>query len=139
MTKTMIADFSDFCRETIKDNLPEYVGLDVYMCELGWLLTNEMNSDGTFTYSRSEALDYLREWWDEAAGYWDYEKFKFGENCHNPFDNPEAYLVCMVIEGVNSILSQCHEVIDNWDDEVKLSQEMCDSIIEQLDELDVKW
>lgn len=139
MSTTKILDFDDFCKETIKDKLPEYVEQDVYMCELGMQLTEGMNCDGTFTYSRSEAKDYLREWWDDADEYWNYETFSFGEHFHNPFENPEAYLVCMVIEGVRSLLSQCHEVAENWNDQVELTQEMCDSIIEQLDELYVEW
>lgn len=139
MTTTQILDFNEFCKETIIDNLPEYVGQDVYMCDLGMQLTEDMNCSGTFTYSPALAKDYLREWWDDATEYWDYEKFNFGEHFHNPFENPEAYLVCMVIEGVRSLLSQCREVDQNWNDQVELTQEMCDSIIGQLDKLEVEW
>lgn len=131
--------FNDFCKVQIKDKLPEYIGREVYMCDLGIELTEGMNCDGTFTYNRKEAMDYLREWWDDASDYWEYEKFNFGEHFHNPFDNPEAYTVCMVIEGVRSLMSQCAEVDENWNDQVELTQEMCDSILEQIESLEVKW
>lgn len=134
-----MTEFNDFCKEQIKNNLPEWIGQDVYMCDLGLELTQEMNCNGTFTFSRTEAMDYLREWWNDASDYWEYEKFSFGEHFHNPFDNPEAYTVCMVIEGVRSLMSQCTEVDENWNDQVELTQEMCDSILEQIESLEVEW
>lgn len=134
-----ILEFSEFCRNHIAENLPEWLGQEVYMCDLGGELTQGTNCDGTFTFSTSLAKDYLREWFDEAGEYWDYEKFNFGENLHNPFNNPEAYIVCMVIEGVNSILSQCAIVDEMWNDQVELTQELIDEILEQIADVDVRW
>lgn len=132
-------NFNDFCKQQIKDKLPEYVGSCVYMCDLGSKLTEGMNCNGTFTFSRNEAIDYLHEWWDEASEYWEYEEPSFGGHYHNPFDDPETYTVCMVIEGVRSLLSQCTEVDELWNEQVELTQELCDSILKQIESLEVKW
>lgn len=135
-TTNNIEDFFTFCKNHIINNLPDHEGENVYMCDLGIDLTQAINCDGSFTYSRALAMDYLREWWDEAAQYWEYEKMNFGENIHNPFDNPEAYTVCMVIEGVNALLSRCAFVDDNWNDQITLTKEDIETILAQLEELD---
>lgn len=134
-----IVDFTTYCKDYIKDHINDYVGNAYYMCDLGSEITDGPNCDGTLTYSRAEAKDYIREWWGDAAEYWDYEKSNFGKNTHNPFDNPEAYMVCMVIEGVRSLLSQCTEVDEQWNDKVELTQELADSICQQIDELNIEW
>lgn len=131
-----IENLFTYCKNHIFDKLPEYEGREVYACDLGDHLTDGMNCDGTFTYSRALALDYLREWWDDAALYYDYERDNFGESLHNPFDNPEAYTVCMVIEGVRSMLSQCKFIDDHWNDQIKLTKRNIKTILAQLDELD---
>lgn len=136
--ENIITDFETYCKDYIKDHISDYVGNDYYMCDLGSEITEAPNCDGTLTYSRALAKDYIREWWDEAAEYWDYEKLNFGENSHNPFDNPEAYMVCMVIEGVQSLLSQCTEVNEQWNEEVELTQDLADSICEQIDGFNVE-
>ena len=78
---------------------------------------------------------YLKEWWDDAADYWNYEKDNFGENLHNPFDNPEAYTVCMVIEGVNGLMSQLQFIDKHWNDKITLSKRNINTIKKQLNDL----
>lgn len=134
-----ITDFENYCKDYIKDHISDYVGNAYYMCDLGCEITDAPNCDGTLTYSRALAKDYIREWWNEAAEYWNYEKLNFGENIHNPFDSPETYMVCMVIEGVRSLLSQCTEVNEQWDEKVELTQDLADSICEQIDGFNVEW
>ena len=126
-------NFFEYCKEHLLERLDEYVGTTHYACDLGFILTECENVDGTLTYSHYEAKEYLRLWWDECADYWEYEKFNFGENTHNPFERPEAYMVCMVIEGVRSILSQCAIIDDNWNEEVELTEEFCAQLRSELD------
>lgn len=139
MNNTERKNFDDYCRDFIKDELPVHEGRNVYACDLGCYLTESINCDGTATYSTAEAKDYIREWWDEAGEYWDYEKFNFGEHYHNPFDEPEAFMVCMIIEGVNSILSQCDFIDDHWDDEIVLNKKNIKTILSQAKSKSVSW
>lgn len=136
MNTNDIPNFVRFCKDKIIDELPNYEGIQVYACDLFDYLTEDINANGTFTYSTELAKDYLKEWWDDASDYWEYEKSNFGENYHNPFDNPEAYLVCMVIEGCNQLLSQCKFIDDNWNDKIELTEENIQTITEQVEELD---
>ena len=125
--------FNDYLINFIKSELPEHEGRSVYACDLGNEITNGINCDGTATYSTYEAKQYIREWCDEAGEYWEYENWNFGEHLHNPFDEPEAFMVCMIIEGVSSILAQC-EIIDSaWNDKIELTEETIAAILSQID------
>lgn len=129
-------NFVNYCKDYILDNIEGYEGQSVYGSEFGYTLTEGANCDGSLTYSREEAKHYLKEWWDEAAAYWEYEKLNFGEVTHNPFDNPEAYMVCMVIEGVNAILSEQEDISENWNDEFVLTKEISERIKEYVKNFD---
>lgn len=135
MENEKIMGFVEYCKNYILETLEEYEGQDVYACDLGYTLTERMNADGSFTYSTALAIDYLREWWYEASDYWEYEKFNFGENHHNPFDNPEAYIVCMVIEGVNTLLGRCDYIDKHWNDQITLTKQTINTIKKQVAEL----
>ena len=130
-----IKEFIPFCKEKINNELENYEGQTVYACDLGWLLTEDINANGSFTYSRELAEDYLKEWWDDASDYWDYEKMNFGEHPHNPFEDAEGYLVCMVIDGVNGLLSKCPLIDDNWNDEIELTDDVVSTLKEQVEAL----
>ena len=130
-----IKPFIPFCKEFIKEQLDYLEGNTHYACDLGLILTEEMNCNGSFTYSRELAKDYIKEWWDYASDYWDYEKFNFGEHQHNPFDDPEGYIVCMVIEGVSGLLAKCDFIDENWNEEIELTEENIAILKEQVDEL----
>lgn len=132
--------FLTYCREYIKNHIEEFVGQVVYAADLGLELTDAPNIDGSLTYSRYDAMEYLKEWWWEASDYFDYEKLEFGaENIHNPFENPEAYMVCMVIEGVNSLINQCSVIEENWNEQIELTQEISEQICKEIEELEITW
>lgn len=130
-----IKPFIPFCKEYLKEQLDEYEGETHYACDLGYILTEGINADGSFTYSRELAKDYLKEWWDEAGDYAEYEKFSFGEYEHNPFENPEAYTVCMVIQGICGLLSKCELIDSNWNDEIELTEDNICRLKDEIDEL----
>lgn len=128
--------FIDYCKQYIYDHIDEYRGQMVYPCDLGFTLTEEPNINGTLTFSREGAKDYIREWWDEADDYFQYEKDNIGTT-RNPFENPEAYMVCMVIEGVRSLIDQAFMVLDIDNDEmVELTGDLIEQITEKVNEND---
>lgn len=137
--ETNLKTLTDYCKDFIIDNLPDYLGINVYGCDLGYIITEGINADGSCTYSTYEAKEYLKFWWDEAADYFQYEKDNFGENLHNPFENPEAYMVCMVIEGVNSLLSKSKFIENNWNNNIKLTEKNIDRIIREIKDFQVEF
>lgn len=131
-------NYSDFCRDFIVDNLPNFDGTEVYICDLALELTNGINCDGTVTFSRQKAKDYICYWWDDAADFSDYENYNFGYRS-NPFENPELFMVKMVIEGVSSILSQSNYVSETWNDKILLDKDIINEIIEEIGNKEVEF
>ena len=129
--------FIDYCKQYIYDHIDDYRGQKVYPCDLGYTLTEGPNCNGTLTYDRREAEDYLKEWWDDASDYFDYEVLNFGQG-RNPFNNPEAYMVCMVIEGVAALISQAFDQIEgvDWNEKVELTGDLIEQITEKVNEND---
>lgn len=131
-----MTDFITYCKDYVADHLCNFEGRNVDTYDLSIDITNGPNMDGTLTYSREEARDYLRAWWDEAGDYYEWEKSNFGEG-RNPFDDPEGYMVCMVIEGVRTLIDQAlAELNESEDDRIELTPERIERIIELVNEND---
>lgn len=123
-----LENFVEYCKNYIIDHIDEFVGNEVYACDLAYELTQGPNCDGTLTYDTEKAKDYLKEWWYDCSLYWEYEKGSFGESMHNPFENPEAYMVCMVVEGVNNLLAKCPVIEKKWNDKFTLTKRQASAI-----------
>lgn len=128
--------FDEYCKSYIQDHLGEYQDQTHYASDLGFDITMGPNIDGSLTMSRQKAIDYLNAWWWDCARYDDWCKLEFGET-RSPFENPEAYMVCMVIEGVINILRQCECLQDFENDQVTLTEEMIEKILEEVENLSV--
>lgn len=135
---TNLLSYSDYCKEFIKDRLQDFEGSTHYACDFASEITMAINVDGSATYSTYKAKEYLREWWDDCADYFQYEKDNFGEVLHNPFERPEAFHVCMIIQGVSSLLSQCSIIDESWNDNIEITQEVIDSILEEIENYEVQ-
>lgn len=131
--------FEQYCKDFINDNLDGYVGTDVYGCDLSHTLTEEINVNGTATFSRQKAMDYIKEWFDEAAEIYNYQMENYGSVSQNPFENPEAWMVCMIIEGCASLLSQCKCVDAIWNDEVEFTEELAEQIKDEIKDLTIEF
>lgn len=81
-------------------------------------------------------MEYIKEWFDEAAEVYQYQLDNYGQVLQNPFENPEAWMVCMIIEGVNNILGQCDVVEEFWNDEIELTDEIIQKIIAYVQEVE---
>jgi len=124
--------FIDYCKDYIEEHLVYFEDMDVYLSDLALDLTYGPNMDGSLTYDRSEAIEYLREWWFDAADYYDYARSELGDT-RNPFANPEEFMVCMVIEGVNNLMwSAYYELGLDTDKKTKLTAEIIKKIVESV-------
>ena len=135
----METNFTNYCKEYITDRLNDYEGTSHYLCDFASEITEGANVDGTITYSTNAAIEFIKEHFNEAAAYYNYAKDNYGEVPCNPFDNTEAYMVCMVIDGVKSLMNQV--LIDNedWDNEVEITNELIEEIKEGLEDIEIDW
>lgn len=132
--------FIDYCKNYATEHLELRIGQKVYPEDLGFDLTEGPNMDGSLTYSRKAAEEYLREWWEDAADYFDYAKSQFGE-VMNPFEDPEGYMVCMVIEGVRIMVDTALDELGYMnieDGKLELTEEVVGKISEHIKNNDIR-
>lgn len=131
--------FIDYCKEHIADKIYDFVGSFYYGADFAYDITQDENVNGTLTFSAEDSRNLIHEYWVDAGEYWEYEKDNFGEHRYNPFDEPEAYFVCMVIQGVYSILGQTKVIQSLWNERFELTTELADTIVEQANEINSIW
>ncbi|MDV3426400.1 MAG: hypothetical protein LIR50_04300 [Bacillota bacterium] len=111
--------------ETIKnfinDQLEAYEGQKVYACDLGYLLTEEINVNGSVHCSTYAAIETIKENFELCSEVFEYMKTNLGMVI-NPFEEPEKFEVCLYIECVNNLLSQSEIINAKWNEEIKLNK-----------------
>ena len=132
----MSKSYLKYCKDFIIDNIEGYEDENIYMCDLGNYITEGINVDGSATYSTYEAKEYIKEWFDEAGEVYQYQVANYGQRYQNPFENPEAFHVCMIIEGVNNILNQCETIQKYCNDEKELNKKLINKIIKEVKQIE---
>ena len=121
--------------EFIREELENREGDSEYGCELGFTLCEAINTDGSVTYSRQKAIDWIKENWYLCAESYDNQKSNWGpESLKNPFEEPEAFMVCVYIDIVNRILAETPTVSYNWDDKIHLTREKINSLMAEVED-----
>jgi len=119
----MQADFKNWLDAKIADELDDYENYsrDVYGSDLANTLFEGQNADGSVTCSSNEAKEFIKEHWDAAGDIHSSMKENFGEALYNPFDEPEAFQVVMLLEGAYEVLIESKFVQKHWDDSFELN------------------
>ena len=125
-------NYTEYCKDYIIDRLNEMEGMSSYGCDLADDVCQGILADGSATYSTQAAWEYLDEWRYEAAEFFDHYAREIGTP-PNPFDNPEAFHVAMILEGCQAILSQCEIVDEIWNDKILLDEVTIKEIISQVE------
>lgn len=119
--------------------LYDYEDKKIYSCDLAYKLFEGENIDGSFTYNSFEAKEWIKQNFDDIGEVWEELKFQFGDDFlsnYNLFDNPEKFMVLIIIEVASYIISRCKFIDDNWDKEITLNKKTIKTIEKQLKELD---
>ena len=119
----------DWAIDYIKDTLPDYEGQEVYGSDLGSTITEGPNANGVY---EDDAWGFISKHINDARDEYEYEKDNFGKALHNPFEDPDAFVVCMLINTVEGVLSQVPLVDENWNDKFELTKENIDAILKAL-------
>ena len=125
--------------ERIIDRLYDYEDEKIYACDLAYKLFESENIDGTFTYSSYNAKNWIKENFDDIGEVWENLTFEFSGDFlkdYNLFDNPEKFMVLIILESASYILGQCEFLDNNWNDEITLNKENIEIIEKQLKEKD---
>lgn len=123
----------------IIDKLYDYEGGEIYSCDLAYTLFEAENIDGTMTYSSWSAKEWIKNNFDDIGEVWEELKFQFGDDYVkdiNIFDEPEKFMVIVVLESASYLLSRCKTINENWNDKIKLNKTNIKKIEKELKELD---
>ena len=138
MNNYEIEEYEEYCKEFIESNLPDYEGSGLYICDLANYVTEGINANGTATFSTLQAKEYIKEWWEEAEEIFQYYQNELGMSV-NPFENPERFHVLMIIYGVERLINQCEFVQTHWDEEMEITEEIINNIINELDNYSIDF
>lgn len=111
----------------ITDWMQDNEGRTLYGCDFATEATMAENMGGCWIVYRGNAIDYIREHWDEAADAFEYFKREL-DLTPNPFEDPEAFTFYMLAYGVEDMAAYNEFLADNWNEEITLDRETIDAI-----------
>jgi len=129
-----MATIKEFVADVLMDNLDEYEGNSTYGADLAFYLLQQYNVDGSYTYSAYEAKQWVQEHFDELADIVN-DMTEEGLAPCNVFDNPECFMVQIMLYVAGGLLGQCDTVNEVWNEEFILEADIIKKIKEELNEI----
>lgn len=124
----------EFVADVLMDKLDEYEGTSSYGCDLAYILLQQYNVDGSYTYSTYEAKQWVASCFDELGDIVN-DMTEEGIPPCNVFDNPEGFMVQIMLYVAGELLGQCDTVNEFWNEEQELTEEIIAKIKEELNEI----
>ena len=125
--KTLYNQVKDYLIDEIENYEMDYE----YTSELSYVLTERLLVDGTVEYNTQTTVEKIAENYKEYSEVFEYVKDNWGE-APNPFENPGMFdaLAYQVVSGY--ILSKIGIIDKNWNEEITLTKELIDVIIDEI-------
>ena len=131
-TKTFYTDL----RNTIIERLNDYKGTDIYGADLAYTLFEGENANGSVLCNTYLTKEFIKNNFDLFADFSGYYKDNFGESL-DIFAEPEKAHVILLLESASMVLSQLETVNEFWNDSKELTEELINSIVEELNKLEL--
>ena len=125
--------WEDLVKDLIEGKLWDYKDTSNYGCDLAYELFQGENVDGSLTYSTYWSLELIHKYWYDFADIYQEYVDSTGATL-NPFDSPESFVVVMLLEQAQNILSKLAIVDKYWNDEFVLTEKNIKTIIKQMSE-----
>ena len=122
-------NLNNYCKKYIIELLPNFTNKEMTMYELPTHVCNEFKAIQNI--SDKEANKMILEWQEEIKAFMIHEKEIKRKVTFN-IDNPKDYLVTMILEGINTLLKDNEFIDDYWFDNVKLTDNEIEIILNQL-------
>lgn len=94
-----MSELEKFVRDILNDKAKKRVGTTMQVDTMADMLLEDERNNGTYTYDRQKSIDIIYKYWDDIF------KYSYFTD-ENPFDNPELFLV-------DIMLVVAFDVIDN--------------------------
>jgi len=131
----MTDKYIEACKRYVIDNLPEYEGQIVEACELGLMLTESENANGSWYYSTARAEEDLDAFGrDVVAGFIEEYQSNYGDKPkYDAYCEPEGFHCLMMIVGVENVVNELAVIQKNWNKKLELTKPVIESMIEELE------
>lgn len=128
--------YKEACKKHIIDTIGNWEGSEVYLSDLGHMLTEGENANGSYYCSTYKAQEDLKAWFDDVAEFIENYKLNFGERPQwDAFTQPELFHCLMMIEGVREMFDSLEVVYSSDDDMITIDQAFIDAVIEEVENL----
>lgn len=124
-------EFIENIKTNIIDRLYNYEDTKHYLCDVGLLLTESENCNGSWYCNSWKAKQELKENYEIFSFVWDEMKFNFGSEFVadlNPFKDPEHVHVVMMIELYQMIFDLAVQDFDEWNEEIVIDSDFIDRV-----------
>ena len=125
-----------FVKEVLIEKLGEYEGKLIYGADLAYTLLSEYNVNRSYTCNSYESIQWIQENFMSIAEFIEeFDPESNGINLTNPFTNPEVFQVQIMLCASDPIMSKSQYISDNWNNEIELTQEVIDIIVNELNNI----
>ena len=121
-----------FVKEEIEIRLKDLVGNNVYLEDLGYRLFEYENINGIY-YNRYEAIQWIKDYFEELDEVVEEYEIEFGDSVPNPFSEPEKFQIVIILYIANRLTSNAiYNTNLDVDSEVELTNDIINTILEVL-------
>ena len=131
-TKTFYTDL----RNIIIERLNDYKGTNIYGADLAYTLFEGENANGSVLCNTYLTKEFIKNNFDLFADFSEHYKNNSGESL-DIFAEPEKSHVILLLESSAMVLSQLETVNEFWNDSKELTEELINSIVEELNKLEL--
>lgn len=132
----------NFVKGEIIERLEDLKGYEKshYLCDLGYTLFESENVNGAYFCSNYTAKKWVNKNFEYIGEVAEEIKIQFDCDYANKilldvFDNPDRFIVVIVLEVANYLISRCETAEKYWNDETTLTDEILNNLIDEIKEL----
>ena len=123
-------------KSQIIERLNDYKGSNIYGADLAYTLFEGENANGSVLCNTYLTKEFIKNNFDLFADFSEHYKNNFGDNL-NIFAEPEKAHVILLLEAAQMVLSNLDTVDEFWNDSKELTEELINSIVEELNKLEL--
>lgn len=120
-----------FMKDLICERLEQYEGQSVYGCDLGLLLMNKENNEGSYDNSTYKAKKWIKDNFDELGELTELMEDR-EYTLYNPFLEPDRFQVSVMVFCAEEYLAMTEFIDNNWNNSFILDEDTITVIQHQL-------
>ena len=129
-------------KNKVVEELNDRIGQTYYLCDLGMILSEDENANGSWYCSTFKAKEEVKNNFEFCGSFVEFYHSNIGDLL-NPFDDVETFhckMMTFAIENAFQYALNKTEYSDLWDDEFEITEEFVNEIekaIEDITESDI--